>query len=208
MRKLFSKSFLVLLLVTLICGCSKPASTRDKLCGQWYFDNGQPSFLFNNDGSCIIQNEYGTGSWDLVNGNQIRMTNYYGESEIVNLESVTEDRLEVSLGGDKAVFYKDPNKAKETSSSESNSENSSSASNSKSDSPRTGRAFINSDGTIYRIKVRTGAGLSAEDSGERITDGTSVTVYEEVNADGFTWYRIGDDRWIAGNGTSYGVRFD
>lgn len=194
--------------MTLVCGCSKEASTRDKLCGQRYFENGNPSFLFNNDGSCIIENEYGTGSWDIVNDNQIRMTNYYGESEIVNLESVTADRLEVSLNGETAVFVKDPNKASSGSESKSESSGSSSSSQNNYDSPRSGRAFINSDDTIYRIKVRTGAGLSAEDSGERITGGTSVTVYEEVQADGFTWYRIGDDRWIAGNGTSYGVRFD
>ena len=59
-----------------------------------------------------------------------------------------------------------------------------------------------------RIKVRKSPGLSGEDTGERKYSGEKVTVYEETTKDGYTWYRIGTDRWMAGNGTSFGIKFD
>lgn len=71
-----------------------------------------------------------------------------------------------------------------------------------------GTVFIVAGADSNRIKVRNGAGLSAADTGERKYSGDKVTVYEEVSKDGYTWYRIGTDRWMAGNGTSFGVRYD
>lgn len=72
-------------------------------------------------------------------------------------------------------------------------------------------------GTVYisadvsgpqRIKVRTGPSQSAADTNARKYNGDSVTVYEIKQAEGYTWYRIGDNQWIAGNGSTFGVNLN
>ena len=71
-----------------------------------------------------------------------------------------------------------------------------------------GTVFIVAGADSNRIKVRNGPGLSAADTGERKYSGDKVTVYEEVSKDGYTWYRIDTDKWMAGNGTSFGIKFE
>lgn len=69
-----------------------------------------------------------------------------------------------------------------------------------------GTVFVSSDvNGPQRIKVRTGPSLSATDTNERKYDGDSVTVYETKKAEGYTWYRIGDNQWIASDGSNFGV---
>ena len=73
---------------------------------------------------------------------------------------------------------------------------------------RKGTVFIVANADSNRIKVREKPGLSGKDTGERKYSGERVTVYEETVKDSYTWYRIGKDRWMAGNGTSFGIKFD
>lgn len=69
-----------------------------------------------------------------------------------------------------------------------------------------GTVFVSANVTgPRRIKVRTGPSQSAKDTTLRKYNGDSVTVYETKQAEGYTWYRIGDNQWIAGNGSSFGV---
>ena len=77
-----------------------------------------------------------------------------------------------------------------------------------SESYKTGTVFIVEGADSNRIKVRNGPGLSAADTGDRMYSGNKVVVYEETEKDGYTWYRIGTDRWMAGNGTSFGIKYD
>ena len=76
------------------------------------------------------------------------------------------------------------------------------------ESYKTGTVFIVAGADSNRIKVRNGPGLSAADTGDRMYSGNKVVVYEETVKDGYTWYRIGTDRWMAGNGTSFGIKYD
>jgi len=50
------------------------------------------------------------------------------------------------------------------------------------------------------INIRKGAGTSYSTDGQAAV-GKVYEVYEKKTADGFTWYRIGTDRWIADNGS-------
>lgn len=75
-------------------------------------------------------------------------------------------------------------------------------------STKSGTVFIVANASSNRIKVRNGPGLSAKDTGERMYNGDRVSVYEETKMDGYTWYRIGDNKWMAGNGTSFGIIYD
>ena len=73
---------------------------------------------------------------------------------------------------------------------------------------RTGTVYIVANASSNRIKVRNAPGLSGTDTGERKYSGEKVTVYDETVKDGYTWYLIGPDRWMASNGTSFGIKFD
>lgn len=73
---------------------------------------------------------------------------------------------------------------------------------------REGTVWISSNASPRRIKIRMSPSLSGADTGKRAYDGDRVKVYESTTADGYTWYRIGTNRWIADNGTSFGVIFD
>ena len=55
-----------------------------KLLGEWYADPeassiDEPLFTLYTDGTCTIWGEYGTGHWALVNDNQLKLTNIYGQ---------------------------------------------------------------------------------------------------------------------------------
>ena len=54
------------------------------------------------------------------------------------------------------------------------------------------------------MNIRNAPSTAAEKVDKTPDKETTYEVYEIVNADGYTWYRIGEDRWIANNG-SWGV---
>lgn len=82
-------------------------SLEKQLIGSWY-RNGQttsnrdggkgPSFTLYSDGTCEIATEYGTGTWAVVNGNQLKLTNFYGETETATIESLENGRLTLDTG--------------------------------------------------------------------------------------------------------------
>ena len=54
--------------------------------------------------------------------------------------------------------------------------------------------------TTVELHVRKGPGLSY-DVTRNLPAGSTVDVYETKTADGYTWNRIGDDEWVADDGT-------
>lgn len=78
---------LLLVLVLSLAGCGK--SLKKQLVGSWYLEGRtEPAFTFYDDGSCKIQGEYGTGKWTLVNDNQLKISNFYGETVVITIDSV------------------------------------------------------------------------------------------------------------------------
>lgn len=73
---------------------------------------------------------------------------------------------------------------------------------------RTGTVYVASNASTNRIKIRKSPGLNGVDTKNRLYNGDRVTVYEETKKDGYTWYRIGENQWMADNGKSFGVKFD
>lgn len=59
-----------------------------------------------------------------------------------------------------------------------------------------GKVTVNVD----NLNIRASASTSSESKGHA-TQGTTYDVYETASADGYTWYRIGTDQWIASDGT-------
>ena len=59
-----------------------------------------------------------------------------------------------------------------------------------------GSAKVNVD----NLNIRTSPSTSAEALSSPAMRGVTETVYEITQAEGYTWYRIGDNQWIADNG--------
>ena len=77
--------------------------------------------------------------------------------------------------------------------------------------PKTGTVFMDDSCEFKTIKVRSEPKKLDDDSNvyqKRVKSGERVTVYEIKQGSYYTWYRIGKDKWIAGNGTTYYVVFD
>lgn len=77
--------------------------------------------------------------------------------------------------------------------------------------PKTGTVFMDDSCEFKTIKVRSEPKKLDDDSNvyqKRVKSGERVTVYEIKQGSYYTWYRIGEDKWIAGNGTTYYVVFD
>ena len=74
---------------------------------------------------------------------------------------------------------------------------------------RMGTVYIAPGAEPRRIIVRTEP-RKADDTktDKRKYDGDRVKVYETKQGSKYLWYRIGENEWIAGNGTSFFVKFD
>ncbi len=74
---------------------------------------------------------------------------------------------------------------------------------------KTGTVYINASAKIQDINVRNSPSTgSGTDTGKNVYPGDKVTIYETTQSGGYTWYRIGDNEWIADNGSSFGVKLN
>ncbi len=96
------KSLIVVLGATIIafvmCGCSA-ATTEQKLVGAWKKETSSETFLtIYDDGTYEQAHAYGTGHWSVVNGNILKLTDFYGSSDTYELESVSNDTVVLTSG--------------------------------------------------------------------------------------------------------------
>ena len=95
-------------------GTTRETQSKDELLsllpGEWYGEDAlSPSFVLYSDRTCEIEGEYGLGSWNIVNENTFRLTNFYGETESAQIDWVSDTELHLSAGGYTSVFYKKNN---------------------------------------------------------------------------------------------------
>ena len=94
-----------LIATLLLTACS--GNIKSKMVGSWSFEeDGEPQYTLYSDGTCKIAYQYGTGTWAIVNNNQLKLTNYYGESNIAEIESVSKSEMVLSIDGDSITLYK------------------------------------------------------------------------------------------------------
>ena len=79
------------------------------LPGSWY----QPgydylSFIFYDDGTCKIHGDYGLGTWSVVNGNVLKISDYYGITKTAVIEYFDSDKqiMQLSFGGYPELYNK------------------------------------------------------------------------------------------------------
>lgn len=84
------------------------ASMESQLAGSWYLDGYEtsqraggtgPYFTLYSDGTCKLSWEYGTGTWAVVNDNELKVTDFYGESMTAKIISVEGGCLTMEGGG-------------------------------------------------------------------------------------------------------------
>ena len=93
MKKMSNFVAMSLVLALLMTGCSGKIKEKN-LLGSWYRDGREDaSFILYDDGTCEIDGEYGTGTWSIVNDNQLKLTNFYGETETATIDSVKNGSL-------------------------------------------------------------------------------------------------------------------
>ncbi len=95
---------ILLLVVVLGGGCSAQESTKELMTTAWYMEGASsPTLILYEDGTCMIEGEYGVGSWSLADDNQLRLTNYYGETAALTVVSIEDGCLTLGDGGENTV---------------------------------------------------------------------------------------------------------
>lgn len=106
----FKKVLFSILFVTSLVfatGCFKK-DYKELLSTSWFAEgNSDPSFILYDDGTCEIAGEYGIGKWEIVNDNELKLTNYYGETETVPIISVEDGCLTLGTVSEESVSFWD-----------------------------------------------------------------------------------------------------
>ena len=72
---------------------------RRKLVGAWKKENSSETFLtIYDDGTYEQAHAYGTGRWTIVNGNVLKLTDFYGSSDTYELAEVSNDTIVLKNG--------------------------------------------------------------------------------------------------------------
>lgn len=106
MKKLvLALSFLMLLMTA----CAESGSLEKELAASWYYENSaDAAFTLYTDGTCVIAGEYGAGKWSIVNENQLKLSNYYGETEVATIISVEKGCLKLGNGTNEVKLWNSP----------------------------------------------------------------------------------------------------
>lgn len=101
--------FCMLLLISVLAGCGGSGYEK-KLVGSWYTKGySDADFTFYSDGTCEVRNEYGTGRWSIMDGNVLKIIDFYGETETADIVSLEDGCLTLNRGQDgQSVFYDAP----------------------------------------------------------------------------------------------------
>ncbi len=94
MKKVTRREFLrVTAAAALICtavsltGCGK--NVKKLVVGDWYLEGGsQLSLTLYDDGTVNIPGTYGTGTWSIVNDDQLKISDFYGETVVLKIEDI------------------------------------------------------------------------------------------------------------------------
>lgn len=111
------KCVVILLLITSLilsaCGSTKNTKSNIRnLTGSWYLEGEDtPSFTLYDDGTCSIRGEYGEGTWSIVNDDQLKLTNYYGQIETATIISLQNGCLTLGDGKNRSEFWNTPQTA-------------------------------------------------------------------------------------------------
>lgn len=94
MRKKCASILVLIFAIASLAGCGN--SLENQVVGEWGYE-GDMMFTFYDDGTCLIYNEYGSGTWSIVNDNQIKVTsNLDGETHAMTVDDIDSDSMTLS----------------------------------------------------------------------------------------------------------------
>lgn len=100
MKKRLFISFLgTVLLLFFLSSCG--SSLEKKLPGSW--NNGFHTLTFYSDGSYEESLSYGTGTWTILDGDTLKLTDFYGSTNTYSIKNITDDSMTV---GDDWIWKK------------------------------------------------------------------------------------------------------
>ncbi len=85
---------LVLALLASMTACA--SSLRNKIPGT--YDNGYHTLDFYRDGTYEESSRYGTGKWTLLDGNVLKLTDFYGRTKTYTIKKVTSEGIVLEDG--------------------------------------------------------------------------------------------------------------
>lgn len=90
----------------MLCGCD--GGLESKLVGSWGWSESSPKIAFTlySDGTAKISNSYGTGRWNVVNDNTLKLTDFYGQTETIEIQDSNGNIIQFSNGS--KMFKKEP----------------------------------------------------------------------------------------------------
>lgn len=93
MRRLLMIFGGIIVALLLFVGCSEKTNV-ELLISSWYKEGYEaPAFILYDDGICEIGSEYELGEWEILNGNQLKLFNYYGETKLYTILDISNDCL-------------------------------------------------------------------------------------------------------------------
>lgn len=82
-----------ILLLGLLAGCGS-SSIKKNLPGTW--NNGFHTLTFYGDGTHEEQLKYGTGTWVILDGDILKLTDFYGETKTYTITEITNNTMTVN----------------------------------------------------------------------------------------------------------------
>lgn len=102
-------ALIVISLALFLTACAGAGSMEKKLAASWYHENSSTAaFTLYDDGTCEIAGEYGIGKWSVVNGDQLKLSNYYGETEVATIISIENGCLTLGAGTNEVSLWNSP----------------------------------------------------------------------------------------------------
>ena len=96
----------MIMVLLLLAGCGAEKGYEESLAASWFAEgDSEPAFILYSDGTCEIDGEYGIGKWSVVNDNQLKMTNYYGETETAPIISIEDGCLMLGSSPENAASF-------------------------------------------------------------------------------------------------------
>lgn len=121
MKKMWLSIFLICVLALSACGKDDYSQL---VVGTWYHEGSStPAFTLYDDGTCEIAGEYGEGKWSVVNDNQLKLSNYYGETETAVIVSVDNKCLILENEAEQRQFFSSAQTADDASKTREGDEN-------------------------------------------------------------------------------------
>ena len=101
MKKVTRKEFLrIAAAAALVCaaasltGCGK--NVEKLVVGDWYLEGSDRlRFTIYDDGTVNLPSTYGTGKWSVVNKDQLKISDFYGETFVLKVEDIDKKSMTV-----------------------------------------------------------------------------------------------------------------